>query len=168
MSGQAIADIYIATKTSPRPATDNDLFVLPFSALAPSLLGKPNALGAPYGFHPANPIEDKYVLDAQEATSVKNHIEELNITIKEIANSKDLAVADANAFLTRLKSGILYNGFGVSSAYITGNAFSLDGIHLTPIGNAIMANLVIEAINAKYGTKLEKVDASDYRGVKMP
>lgn len=168
LAGQPIANIYIATKTTPRPATDNDLFVLPFSSLAPTLLGKPNGLGAPYGFHPANPIEDKYVLDSDEAASIKTHVNELNKAIKEIANSKNLAVADANAMLTRLKTGILYNGISVSSAFITGNAFSLDGIHLTPMGNAIMANLVIDAINAKYGTKLEKVDAAQYRGVKMP
>lgn len=168
LAGRPISDIYIATKTIPRPATDNDLFVLPFSALAPSLLGEPNAAQAPYGFHPANPIEDKYVLDTDEAASIKAHIIELNKIIKEIARSKDLAVADANAFLTRLKTGILYNGVSVSSAYITGSAFSLDGIHLTPMGNAIMANLVIDAINAKYGTRIEKVDATGYRGVIMP
>jgi hypothetical protein len=168
IAGSPITNIVIATKTGPRPATDNDLFVLPFSALAPTLLGKPNGAGAPYGFHQANPIEDKYVLDTEEAATIKAHINDLNKAIKDIANSKNLAIADANVFLTRLKAGILYNGIGISSAFITGNAFSLDGIHLTPMGNAIMANLAIDAINAKYGTKLEKVDASKYRGVKMP
>lgn len=167
-AGTTISNVVIATKAGPRAATDNDMFILPFSGLAPSLLGQPNAAGAPYGFDPRNPIEDKYVLDAQEAASIKAHIVELNKVIKEIANQKNLAVADANTFLTRLKTGILYNGIGVSSAFITGNAFSLDGVHLTPMGNAIMANLAIDAINAKYGTKLEKVDATQYRGVKMP
>ena len=59
-----IADLYIATKTGVRPATDNDLFILPFSTLG--LLGKPNAAQIPYGFHPLNPIEDKYILDQPE------------------------------------------------------------------------------------------------------
>ncbi|MCA5003919.1 SGNH/GDSL hydrolase family protein [Sphingobacterium bovistauri] len=168
IAGQQIPALVIATKSGPRVATDNDLFILPFSSLAPSLLGKPNALQAPYGFHTANPIEDKYVLDAEEAANIKVHIEKLNAIIKQIATDKNLALADANAYLTRIKNGMLYNGFGISSAYITGNVFSLDGIHLTPIGNAIMSNLVIDAINAKYGTKLEKVDASKFRGIKMP
>lgn len=168
LAGTTIPNVVIATKTGPRAATDNDLFILPFSSLAPSLLGKPNASGIPYGFDPRNPIEDKYVLDAQEAASIKSHITELNKVITAIANQKNLAIADANKMLSRLKTGIMYNGIGASSAFITGNAFSLDGVHLTPMGNAIMANLIIDAINAKYGTKLEKVDASNYRGVKMP
>lgn len=166
-SGQTVTNLFITTKTNPsRPATDNDLFVLPFSSSG--LLGNTNGSPAPYGLHPNRPIEDKYVLDAEETASIKTHINELNKVIKEIATSKNLAVADANAFLTRLKNGINYNGVGISSAFISGNAFSLDGIHLTPMGNAVMANLVIEAINAKYGTKLEKVDVTEYRGVKMP
>ncbi|MGN0004076.1 MAG: SGNH/GDSL hydrolase family protein [Sphingobacterium composti] len=166
-SGQTITNLFIATKTNPsRPATDNDLFVLPFSSSG--LLGNTTGSPAPYGLHPDRPIEDKYVLDTEEAAAIKTHIGKLNAIIKEIANSKNLAVADANAMLTKLKTGINYNGVGVSSAFITGNAFSLDGIHLTPMGNAIMANLVIDAINSKYGTKLEKVDATDFRGVKLP
>src|SRR5690606_30594725 len=112
--------------------------------------------------------EVKYVLDTKEASAIKTHITDLNNVIKNIAKQKNLAVADANSLLTRLKTGMIFNGIVVSSAFISGNAFSLDGIHLTPMGNAIMANLVIDSINAKYGTKLEKVDISNYRGVKMP
>ena len=166
-AGTPISNLFIATKTAAsRPATDNDLFVLPFSSSG--LLGNTTSSPAPYGLHPNRPIEDKYVLDADEVAQVKERINEFNTIIKEIASNKNLAVADANAFLTRLKSGINYNGVGVSSAFITGNAFSLDGIHLTPMGNAIMANLLIDAINAKYKTKLGKIDATGYRGVKMP
>ena len=166
-SGQAVTNLFIATKTAPsRPATDNDLFVLPFSSSG--LLGNTTGSPAPYGLHPNRPIEDKYVLDEAEVSEVRNHVTKLNEIIWDIAHSKNLAVADANNFLSKLKTGILYNGFGISSAYITGNAFSLDGIHLTPIGNAVMANLMIEAINSKYGTKLEKIDASGFTGVKIP
>ncbi|WP_258861905.1 hypothetical protein [Sphingobacterium spiritivorum] len=56
----------------------------------------------------------------------------------------------------------------VSNKFITGNAFSLDGIHLTPIGNAIVANVFIDAINSKYGSSVSKVDVSQFRGVKLP
>ena len=165
-AGTQIKDLYIATKTGPRTATDEDMFVLPFSSAG--LLGKPNAQQIPYGFHPLNPIEDKYVLDAQEAVSVQNHIVEINKIIKEIAESKNLAVADIYSFLNKVKSGYNYNGVIISNKFITGNAFSLDGIHLTPMGYSIMANVFIDAINAKYKTKLEKVDATKYRAVKMP
>ena len=164
--GQTLTNLFIITKSGMRPATDKDLFVLPFSSAG--LLGNLDSENRPYGLDPQNPIDDKYVLDEQEASELKSHIAEINKFIKEIAESKDLAVADASAYLTRLKNGITYNGLNVSSAFITGNAFSLDGIHLTPMGNAIMANLIIDAINSKYKTRLEKVDITGYRGVKMP
>lgn len=165
----AYEKIYITTANGVRTATSEDLFTLRFPT---DTLGKAVVYGNPmtagYGLIPQNPLHDKFVLDKDEIADIKARVNNLNTFIKEIANSKNLAVADANAMLTRLKTGINYNGVGVSSAFITGNAFSLDGIHLTPMGNAIMANLMIDAINAKYGTKLEKVDATGYRGVKMP
>ena len=99
---------------------------------------------------------------------VKTRIDQYNKKILEVAKSRDLAVADIHAFLNKVKNGYVYNGIVISNKYITGNVFSLDGVHLTPMGYAIMANIFIDAINTKYGTQLDKVDAIQYRGVKMP
>ena len=165
-AGTPIQNLYIATKSGPRAATARDLFVLPFSSTGK--LGKPNANGHIYGLDPRNPIEDIFVLDETEVNEVKTRVNEYNVIIKQVAESKGLAVADVNPFFNKIKNGYNYNGIGVSAAFITGNAFSLDGIHLTPIGNAIVANLFIDAINSKYGSKIEKVDAAKYRGVKLP
>lgn len=161
-----VTDIYIATKTGPRAATDQDFFVLPFSSAG--LLGVPNANKIPYGLHPLNPVEDKYVLDVTEAAQVVARVNDFNKAIKSVAASKGLAVADVNAFLTAVKNGIRIDGLSVSAKYITGNGFSLDGIHLTPIGNALMANVFIEAINKTYGAQVPRLNISDYRGVKLP
>ncbi len=161
-----ITDIYIRTKTTARAATDKDYFVLPFSSAG--LLGKPNDLGIPYGLHLGNPVEDVYVLDEAEAKQVVDRVNEFNAVIKSIASAKGLAIADVNAFFTSVKTGISINGLAVSNKFITGNAFSLDGIHLTPIGYGIVANVFIDAINKTYGSTIPKVDVSQYRGVKMP
>lgn len=77
-------------------------------------------------------------------------------------------MADVHAFLNKVTTGYNYNGIAISNKFITGNAFSLDGIHLTPMGYAIMANIFIDAINAKYNTVLEKVDAAQYPAVLIP
>jgi hypothetical protein len=144
------------------------MFVLPFSSAG--LLGVPNDMSIPYGFHPLNPVEDKYVLDESEAAEVKSRVNEFNSIIKQNAESKNLAVADVNAFLTMLKENPNYgiNGVRINASYITGNAFSLDGIHLTPMGNAVVANIFIDAINKKYNTNIPKVDITKYRAVVMP
>lgn len=162
--GQA-KNVYIATKKGPRVATDADLFMLTFPT---ALLGQPNEAGFPYGIDPRNPIADNYVLDKDEVVEVSNRVKAFNEKIKAIAGANDLAVADVYTFLNKVKSGYNYNGVHISAAFITGNAFSLDGVHLTPMGNAIVANVFIDAINAKYNSKIGKIDVSQYRGVKFP
>ncbi len=165
--GANLENIFIETKTGTRPATDKDFFVLPFSSTG--LLGTSSAENPyPYGLHPNNPVADKYVLDEAEAVEVKERTDQFNAVIKQVADSKGLAIADAHAYLNQVKGGLNMNGMLISSAFIQGNVFSLDGIHLTPIGNALLANLFIDAINAKYRTKIAKVDFSLYRGVKYP
>jgi len=168
-TGGAFEKIYITTANGVRAATSEDLFTLRFPT---DTLGKAVVYGNPmtagYGLIPQNPLHDKFVLDKDEIADIKARVNNLNAFIKNLAKDKNLAVADVNSLLSKLKTGINYNGIGVSSAYVTGNAFSLDGIHLTPMGNAIMANMIIEAINSKYGTKVGKVDATGFRGVKMP
>lgn len=164
--GPAVTALFIETKTGTRPATDKDMFVLPFASSG--LLGKPNAQKIPYGLHPNNPIESKYVLDEAEVVEVQTRIAQYNEKIQEVAKNRNLALADIHSFLNKVKNGYVYNGVVISNKYITGNVFSLDGIHLTPMGYAIMANIFIEATNEKYGSQLDKVDATKYRGVKMP
>lgn len=165
-AGVPIEALYIETKAGPKKATDNDLFVLPFSSAG--LLGVPNDLGIPYGFSPYNPIGDQFVLDQQEVLEVQERIKKLNSIIKTIASDKGLAVADIYAFLNKVKEGYNYNGITISNKFITGNVFSLDGIHLTPMGYAIMANIFIDSINSKYGSALGKINVAKYDGVLIP
>lgn len=165
-AGTTVQAIYIQTATGVRPATDKDMFVLPFSTSG--LLGKPNAQNIPYGLHSSNPVESEYVLDQAEAALIQQRIIELNNIVKSVASNKNLALADVHEFFNKVKSGYNYNGVAINNKFITGNAFSLDGIHMTPMGYAIMANIFIDGINKKYGTALEKVDATLYPVVLMP
>lgn len=168
-SGQDVQDIYIETGAgTPRAASDDDLFVLPFSSAG--LLGNTSEENPyPYGLHPLNPVESEYVLDTDEVAIIQDRVKAFNDIIEDVAKEEGLALADAHAYLNRVKNpGIVYNGVSVNASFITGNAFSLDGIHLTPMGNALMANLFIEAINKQYSSRIPKVDATKYRGVKFP
>jgi len=78
-------------------------------------------------------------------------------------------VFDAYTFLNDIKQhGLVVDGVALSSAYISGGIFSLDGVHLTPRGYAIVANEFIKAINGKYGSSIPLTNVSDYNGVKFP
>lgn len=166
-TGANIKDIYIQPGSgAPRVATSEDLFTLTLSSA--NVMGKPNAQGIPYGLHPANPVESKYVLDKAEIAVVNDFTLSYNASIKSVADSKGLAVMDAYQLLNEYGAGKQINGIPVSAAFIQGNLFSLDGIHLTPLGYAITANGFINAINGKYGSSIPTVDVTKYRGVKLP
>jgi lysophospholipase L1-like esterase len=156
--------VFIQTGTGAvRAATAEDLIRLPFQSAG--LFGQ----GAiPYGLHPLNPITSDWVLDKDEVIKVKDYVDSYNSSIKSLATSKGLAIADTYTYFNQVKTGIALQGVNINSAFITGGAFSLDGIHLTPRGNAVIANVFIDAINTKYGSTIPTIDITKYRGVKFP
>ncbi len=163
-SNPAAQAVFIQTGTGAvRVATDEDLIRLPFQSAG--LFGQGTI---PYGLHPLNPIANSWVLDKDEVIKVKDYVNSYNSSIKSIATSKGLAIADTYAYFNQVKAGVVVQGIGINAAFISGGAFSLDGIHLTPRGNAVIANVFIDAINAKYGSTIPTVDVTQYRGVKFP
>jgi lysophospholipase L1-like esterase len=121
-----------------------------------------------FGGSPRNPLPTSLLLDAQEVSNANAAVQAYNTIIQNAANSKGLALVDANALLRQFQTGSLYNGVGVNAAFISGGLFSLDGVHLTPKGYAIAANEFIKATNAKYGSTIPQVDVNNYPGVRFP
>jgi hypothetical protein len=122
------------------------------------------------GWGSLKPIPGQYVLDENEIGLVQAAIGEYNTTIAAFSNdnANNLAFVDMNGLMKRLTSGINFDGVSLTTKYVTGGAFSLDGIHLTPIGNAYAANEFLRAINAKYNAQIPLVNAGGYGGVKFP
>jgi lysophospholipase L1-like esterase len=116
----------------------------------------------------AKAIPDKYVLTATEISDIRTAVADYNTKIKSLATAHGLAFVDVNKFLMMAETGIAYNGINVSATFVSGGAFSLDGVHLTPMGNALLANEFLKAINMTYGSTLPLVDATKYPGVKFP
>ena len=173
-AGASVTALYIKTAANTtRVATAEDLFTLTLSAA--NVIGVPTN-GIPYGLHQLNPIESKWVLDKQEVALVNDYVNAYNTTIKSVGAAKGLAVMDAFEVLKEYSAtdasgqivGKAVNGAAVSSAFITGNLFSLDGIHLTPMGYALTANAFIKAINTTYGSSIPTVEVTKYRGVVFP
>ena len=69
------------------------------------------------------------------------------------------ALVDLNGLLRRASTtGIVYQGARYTNAFITGGLFSLDGIHPTRTGHALIANAFIDAIDLKFGEVIPHVD----------
>ncbi|MFD2743714.1 MULTISPECIES: SGNH/GDSL hydrolase family protein [Sphingobacterium] len=160
-TGNNDLDIYIQTKTGIRAATPEDLF---FLTLPRERIGVDNG----FGVDPRNPIPDNMVLDRDEIPQVSAIVIQYNSVIRQAAEANDLALVDMYSFFNQVKSGLVLSSIPFNAQFIRGNAFSLDGIHLTPIGNAVVANVFIEAINKKYNASIPRVDITQYAGVRMP
>ncbi|MCK9453244.1 MAG: SGNH/GDSL hydrolase family protein [Bacteroidales bacterium] len=115
------------------------------------------------------PVPGAYVLDEKEITDIDNAVVGYNQAIKAAAEKYELAHVDMNAVLKQGSSGgIVMDGVSFSNTFVTGNAFSTDGVHLTPQGNALAANTFIDAINKKYNASIPKVNVAQYNAVVLP
>jgi hypothetical protein len=114
------------------------------------------------------PIPEKYILTLEEVANIKAAMNSYNAVISQVASTYGLALADVNTFLKSVKTGVVFNGIALNANFVSGGTFSLDGIHLNPIGNAMVSNVFIKAINQTFGSTIPQVDATKYRGVKFP
>lgn len=116
------------------------------------------------------PLTDAQVLTEKETAKVLTATQAYNASIKALADAYGLAFVDSNAKMAELakNTGLVFNGVNYTTSFITGGAFSLDGVHLTGRGYAVIANEFIKAINAKYKSTLPSVNPNKYSGVKFP
>jgi lysophospholipase L1-like esterase len=117
----------------------------------------------------ANPIPTEYVLDRQEVILANKFTGMYNGIIKSFAEGNaDIAVFDANQLLEQVKDGVFVDGLTIDGSFLTGNAFSLDGVHLTPQGYALVANEIIGVINESFNATVPPVNVNEFRGVVFP
>ncbi len=102
------------------------------------------------------PMQDKWVLLTSEQQEVVAATNSFNVKIKDLATQSGLAFIDANEFLSRLATtGVTSGGFDFTADLVFGGVFSLDGLHLTARGSALVADEMLKAIDATYGSNFE-------------
>ena len=153
-----------------RQATENDLITLTASSVIGSPIGQIEFMGnqIPLINGITVPLADQFVLTPQEQMQITQAQIAYNSTIEGLANQNNLAFVNVDAILAEASnSGVSYNGGVLSTEFATGGAFSLDGVHLTPRGYALIANRAIQAINQTYNADIPQVDIGYYRTI-MP
>jgi GDSL-like lipase/acylhydrolase family protein len=105
---------------------------------------------------PFQPLGDAYVLDAAEQVAVTDTVTAYNTLIAAEADSLGFAYYDPNPALVALKGSgavpIFPNLADPTAAF--GTYFSLDGVHPAAAAHVLLANNIIDAINARYGTSV--------------
>jgi hypothetical protein len=120
------------------------------------------------GWGSTKPIPKEYVLTTDELQNIRNTIKSINAYIEQECKLRKLAYVDINSFMKTLSTGMAYNGINYSTEFVSGGAFSLDGIHLNARGNALVANHIIKTINVYYKSTIPQTDANKYPGIKFP
>ncbi|MGI9550691.1 MAG: G-D-S-L family lipolytic protein [Aurantibacter sp.] len=147
-----------------RQATADDLLVLTSQTII-GTLADPGNPASVNGVGVA--LADNWVLTPEEQTAISNATTAFNGTIEMMATQFDVGFFDANALLNIVTTdGLNIGGSATINAdFVTGGAFSLDGLHPSPRGNAVIANAMIDVISAKYGASLPKVNPVEFTGL---
>jgi len=108
-------------------------------------------------------IDDKDALDSQEINAITSAHNSYNTTIEAVADDNGLAFLDIAAILDQAANGgFAFNGGVVTSDFVTGGGFSLDGVHPTPRAHAIVANALIDVIKKRYKANVPVVSPADF------
>jgi hypothetical protein len=120
------------------------------------------------GWGSKKPIPASFVLTEAEIAKVRSAVTFFNGVIAQKCAEHNTPVVDMYSYLKTVQSGISYNGAGYNATFVTGGVFSLDGVHLTPRGYALVANQIINTINTKYGSSVPMTDVNSYPGLRLP
>jgi lysophospholipase L1-like esterase len=142
------------------PLPSNSLVTLAASSLLAQGIGIPAVVGGT-----GTPLPDEVVLNPSEIAIIQDHVNVNNKSIRDICGAANIPVLDVQTILNELyTTGIHVGGITLTSSFLSGGAFSYDGVHPNDIGYAVLANEFINVINANGGA-LPPVDLGPVLGV---
>ena len=148
-----------------RQVKSDDLVVLTASSALGTVPDPSNPLGI---VGVSIPLTNQYVLTTTEQARVATAGAAYNAIIEGLAAANELGYGDMKSALAEVAAnGAFYNGGVLTSTYVTGGAFSLDGVHPSPRGYAFTANTIIDVINTTYNASIPKVNIGTYGTVTL-
>jgi hypothetical protein len=161
----AVAGLFGATFGQTRQATPDDLLVLPSSSIIGTVntdvmaflmsQGLPQAVAGQFSVEGVTlPLADKWVLIPSEQMAISTATDAYNQIIQNMVDANsNLYLVDLNSALTEAATtGISFDNYIMTADLVFGGLVSLDGIHLTSRGYALMANKFLEVLDANLGS----------------
>lgn len=132
-----------------RQATADDLLLLASATfLGTTVGGNPQLINGV-----TVPLADNWVLTPEEQTAIKTATDAYNTTIAAVAGANpNVALVDFKGVLAEASTGIMFDDYSLNTKLVTGGLVSLDGVHLTARGYALMANKILAAMDAEFGS----------------
>lgn len=111
------------------------------------------------GLLPSSTFSDpNFVLDPIERQAISQRIGELNAVIVNVATARGMAIVDMHGIFDYLAAQPLnVGGVDVTTKFL-GGLFSLDGVHPSNFGQALVAYFFIDALNRQYGAGIPQID----------
>lgn len=170
LEDESLTDLSGLGLPSIRQATSADIFPLATG----SILGTEATPGNPattWGVGKA--LTDRYAIIPAEKDAINAARAAFNATVTGVvaANTTKLALADVDAALNALitaQAGI-YNGVTITpNINPPTGIYSEDGVHPNTRGYAFLANVFIDAINAKFGSTIPRANLAKYSATGLP
>lgn len=152
-----------------REAREEDLFLLH----AQSLIG---ANGG-FGLSTDQALEHDWILDREELARLRMHLAAYNEAIETIVGNLNtetsvprIGIVQLDDVFAQLQKGRFETGVFLDNRHLTGGVFNLDGLYLSPRGNALIANQFIRELNRLQGftATLPLLNLREYSGVLFP
>jgi hypothetical protein len=114
------------------------------------------------------PFRNEFILSQNELQNIRTHLNSINDIIRYLAIEFDLGLVEAGTFFNKIQSKFPYNGINMSTTFVSGGAYGLDGIRFNPRTNALFANEFIKLINQKYNANYPLVNATNLDAAFFP
>lgn len=145
------------------PLAPGDRVVLGALPLIDEGIGVPTTFGGT-----GEPLPDRAVLDEAEILAVRVAVDGYNEAIERLAEERGLTVVDVRGLVEKLADGgLVADGIPLSNEFAVGQAFGLDGAYFSAKGYGVVTNRLVEALNARYGSRLPPIRTADLPGVPL-
>ncbi|HJU87507.1 MAG TPA: SGNH/GDSL hydrolase family protein, partial [Gemmatimonadota bacterium] len=114
------------------------------------------------------PLPGNVILDADEQTVARAAVAAYNQAIARTGALHGLPVVDIHGTVSDIhESGLVVGDETLTTEYLVGGLFSLDGVHPTCKGQGVIANALMDAIEDAYGESLPRVSIAGLPGVTL-
>lgn len=105
------------------------------------------------------PLPNSVVLTVSQQEFVADRIQKFNQTIETVAQTHGFGLVDINSRLTEIhEQGHKLGEMTLTTEFVTGGIFSLDGVHPTTWGNALVVNEFITVMNRDFGANIPLIE----------
>jgi lysophospholipase L1-like esterase len=114
------------------------------------------------------PLPGSVILDAEEQAVARAAVAAYNQAIAQTAALHGLPIVNVHGIVSDIdENGLVVGDETLTTEYLVGGLFSLDGVHPTCKGQGVIANALMDAIEDAFGESFPRVSIAGLPGVTL-